>query len=206
MQYIFVRKIQDHKILKLNMINGINCYDYDKIHELDDVFPTYEFPNEELIASDLRQLVFDNEILFDKRKLVESLIENAKRIDGVIYNEKIEDNVFKYSVVLTNLALNVEFIFNPDSGGIHYTSLVFMFDNLVVNYNATKTCYNEGNKRFEFYEVDDSTKTEIMERSKSKKYKFIYDVLYNLRKHDIRGDEYKERCRLNRIKSARNHA
>ena len=48
-------KIYDFNKLDLNIKNETNRYDYVVVRELDDVFPVYEIPNEELIASDLRQ-------------------------------------------------------------------------------------------------------------------------------------------------------
>lgn len=170
----------------------------------DEVFPVYDNISIEMIMDDCRSLVFNNDELVTKRKLIKSLIRNASMVEGAIYNKEKTGHINELSVVLPTLAIDAYFTLMHDRGAlVRYVSLCIMFDNLVMKYYSSAKQYN-GIDKFGFYEIDCSIRDEIIERAKSKKYGFIYDVTCSPSRFvRIKGSDYRKKCISSRIKSAR---
>lgn len=188
-------------VICTKLFNGITIPDLSEIiSESEEVFPVYTDPSIELIIDDIKNLVFNNKELFTKNKQIISLIDNARRINGVEYNKEESNKSTYLSIISDDLMIDYRVWFNTDDFSVVMT-VVFVFNDLAVLYDADETCYLKYDKRFEFYKINDSSKGLIRQIAKNKKHDFT-TILDPESDNCTRGNIYKKSHGFIKIKSA----
>jgi hypothetical protein len=150
----------------------------------------------------IKDIIFSERNLFRDYSDMSSIIEDLKLVEGVRFHSKSRSNVSKLSILSPELIIQQERITNYKTEGLHHLSMCFMFDNIIITYEATYPSTEIRDLSYEIYNISDKVKNIVIYESTLKPFREIDRILLDINEHNC--VTLKDYLRSRMTKSARN--